>query len=62
MPTIEQVREAFPAYAAVSDETLMSPFFHVGVLSSYLPENARLRLSLEVIGDALRDVPAKAVA
>lgn len=56
MPTLEALRAAFPHLHMVSDEMLLSPFFHVGVISSYLPEDAHLRLSLQVIGDSLRDI------
>lgn len=54
MPTIDALREAFPHLAPLTDDMLADPFLHLGVISSYLPEHDRLRLSLEVLGEALR--------
>lgn len=57
MPTIEQLREAFPIISEMADDELMqSPWFHLGILSSSLPDGDRRRLSLDLIGEALRDV------
>lgn len=55
MPTIEALREAFPHLAYVSEQTLTDPFFHVGVISSYLPDQARLHMSVEIVNEALRN-------
>lgn len=54
MPTTDALREAFPHLNMLPDDMLADPFLHLGVISSYLPEHARLRLSLEVLGEALR--------
>lgn len=67
MPTIEQLREAFPLPAAMTggDGLLQSPWYHVGVISAYLPDipyaEDKLRLSLAVIADALSRVPREAL-
>ena len=57
MPALDALREAFPDVPIISEQMLTSPFFHLGVIGSYLPleEKERLRLSLDVITDALRE-------
>lgn len=53
MPTIQQLRAAFPTASFVDDSTIQSPWFHIGTIRSGLLEGERLRLSLAVIEDAL---------
>lgn len=53
MPTIEQLREAFP-HVSVGDEILLSPFYHLGVVGSYVDKD-RHKVSLDVISEALRE-------
>lgn len=53
MPTIEELRQVWPATRDVPDDLLQSPWFHVGVLRSGLAEGERLKLSIDVISEAL---------
>lgn len=53
MPTIEELRQAWPKADYVTDDLLQSPWFHVGVLKTGLAQGDRLRLSVAVLADAL---------
>lgn len=54
MPTIAELRAAFPGSGPITDDMLLSPHYHLGVIQSYLPDLPdRVRLSLAVISDAI---------
>lgn len=53
MPTIEELRTVWPSVDYVTDEVLLSPWFHIGVLRTGLAKGDRLSLSVAVITEAL---------
>lgn len=53
MPTIEELRRVWSKSIDLTDDLLQSPWFHVGVLRSGLAEGERLKLSIDVISEAL---------
>lgn len=53
MPTIEELRRVWSNSSHLSDDLLLSPWFHVGVIRSGVAGKERLKLSIDVIADAL---------
>lgn len=53
MPTIEELRRVWSKSSYLTDDLLQSPWFHVGVLRSGLADGERLKLSIDVISEAL---------